>query len=176
LRTWSRFRTVYGCPHLERLKVEGAGARSAEVTARNVGRGRGRWAVKYYVMGLGIFDRVWCLAETTCTGEKVQRRKEKNDYGDRFREIFELSRRESSKAVLRMFMTLMFTSRRWLIRPWSHGDSLAAAPAAFASPTHLRLPREMKTNAESAINSRSITTPRNVTARYQWMSCVMTSF
>jgi hypothetical protein len=25
-------------------------------------------------------------------------------------------------------------------------------------------------------NSRSITTPRNVTARYQWMSCVMTSF
>ena len=34
------------------------------------------WAVKYYVMGLAIFDRVWCLAETTCMGEKAQRRKE----------------------------------------------------------------------------------------------------
>ena len=34
------------------------------------------WAVKYYVMGLAIFDRVWCLAETTCTEEKAQRRKE----------------------------------------------------------------------------------------------------
>ena len=34
------------------------------------------WAVKYYVMGLAIFDRVWCLAETTCIGEKAQRRKE----------------------------------------------------------------------------------------------------
>jgi hypothetical protein len=29
-----------------------------------------------YVMGLAIFDRVWCLAETTCIGEKAQRRKE----------------------------------------------------------------------------------------------------
>ena len=32
------------------------------------------WTVN--VMGLAIFDRVWCLAETTCTGEKVRRRKE----------------------------------------------------------------------------------------------------
>ena len=34
------------------------------------------WAHKYFGMGLAIFYRVWCLAETTCTGEKAQRRKE----------------------------------------------------------------------------------------------------
>ena len=34
------------------------------------------WAQKYFGMGLAIFDRVWCLAETACTGDKAQRPKE----------------------------------------------------------------------------------------------------
>ena len=33
------------------------------------------WASEYYGMGLGIFDRVWCLAETCCTGANARRQK-----------------------------------------------------------------------------------------------------
>ena len=33
------------------------------------------WASKYYGMGLVIFDRVWCLAETGCTGANARRQK-----------------------------------------------------------------------------------------------------
>ena len=31
------------------------------------------WAVKYYGMGLAIFDQVWCLAEITCSGKQAHR-------------------------------------------------------------------------------------------------------
>ena len=33
------------------------------------------WASEYYGMGLVIFDRLWCLAETGCTGQNARRRK-----------------------------------------------------------------------------------------------------
>jgi hypothetical protein len=60
-------------------------------------------------MGLAIFDRVWCLAETTCTGEKAQRRKEMKMVTD-----FEgfLDRREHAYKLAKLNSDPTFNSSR----------------------------------------------------------------
>lgn len=59
------------------------------------------WAKEYYAMGLAILERVWCLAETTCTGDNAQSQKKMvmvtdfDGYLERCEEAFKMAKLHS---------------------------------------------------------------------------------